>query len=243
METLIFDNATVKAHPIYPDCGASLHDVSKRDYPSDDFFDECIECLDVDGYETLVCKKHRKTKQPTADAVIGVRSHLGGGQFSKPELMVVELRMKYQSPKNLDGQNLSDKIFHTKELLGCDAVCHKTSYFVFKDSVIEAVTGRFWSLKMEHKELRHSEAVSTSGFDTLVKGRESYPYQPKTDLDAMKKQLSGLADAGELEKFVDQIDFWIDKARWYKKGTTLASILASSEHCAMHGVHSVPARG
>ena len=32
----------------------------------------------VDGYETLVCKKHRKTKQPTADAVIGVRSHLGG---------------------------------------------------------------------------------------------------------------------------------------------------------------------
>lgn len=78
METLIFDNATVKAHPIYPDCGASLHDVSKRDYPSDDFFDERIECLDVDGYETLVCKKHRKTKQPTADAVIGVRSHLGG---------------------------------------------------------------------------------------------------------------------------------------------------------------------
>ncbi len=92
---------------------------------------------------------------------------MGGGQFSKPELMVVELRMKYQSPKNLDGQNMSDKIFHTKELLGCDAVCHKTSYFVFKDSVIEAVTGRFWSLKMEHKELRHSEAVSTSGFDTL----------------------------------------------------------------------------
>lgn len=59
----------------------------------------------------------------------------------------------------------------------------------------------------------------------------------------MKKQLSGLADAGELEKFVYQIDFWIDKARWYKKGTTLASILASSEHCAMHGVHSVPASG
>lgn len=45
METLIFDNATVKAHPIYPDCGASLHDVSKRDYPSDDFLTSVSNAL------------------------------------------------------------------------------------------------------------------------------------------------------------------------------------------------------
>ena len=84
MEALIFDNDTVKAHRLYPCFGSTLYKVSKKDYKNDDFFDKSIECIDVDSYETARCAGHTSMdEQPTADAAIGVRKHLGGGRFSK----------------------------------------------------------------------------------------------------------------------------------------------------------------
>ena len=217
MEALIFDNDTVKAHRLYPCFGSTLYKVSKKDYKNDDFFDKSIECIDVDSYETARCAGHTSMdEQPTADAAIGVRKHLGGGRFSKPAMMIVELRMDYETGKNLSGSNMSDKIKHTKELLGMDTIMHGTCYFVFRNNVIQVVRSKFDSLKKEHKGLKKSEAVSTYEFDQLVKSSECYPYQYENDPKEIKAQLLNSLEKDGVGGFVDTVIFWIDKARNYK---------------------------
>lgn len=217
MEALIFDNDTVKAHRLYPCFGSTLYKVSKKDYKNDDFFDKSIECIDVDSYETARCAGHTSMdEQPTADAAIGVRKHLGGGRFSKPAMMIVELRMDYETGKNLSGSNMSDKIKHTKELLGMDTIMHGTCYFVFRNNVIQVVRSKFDSLKKEYKGLKKSEAVSTYEFDQLVKSSECYPYQCKNDPEEINAQLLNSLEKDGVGGFVDTVIFWIDKARNYK---------------------------
>ena len=217
MEALIFDNDAVRTHRLYSLCGSTLHNVSKKDYAKDNFFDKRIECLDIDIYETTRCAGHTgMNEQPTADAVIGVRNHLGGGRFSKPAMMIVELRMDYETQKNLSGSNMSDKITHTKELLGLDTIMHKTCYFVFRDNVIQAVKNKFKDLKREYNVLKKSDTVSTSEFELLVKSRESYPYQCENDLNKIKTQLLNSLEKDGTSGFIDTVTFWIDKARNYK---------------------------
>ena len=217
MEALIFDNDTVKAHRLYPCFGSTLYKVSKKDYKNDDFFDKSIECIDVDSYETARCAGHTSMdEQPTADAAIGVRKHLGGGRFSKPAMMIVELRMDYETGKNLSGSNMSDKIKHTNELLGMDTIMHGTCYFVFRNNVIQVVRSKFDSLKKEYKGLKKSEAVSTYEFDQLVKSSECYPYQYENDPKEIKAQLLNSLEKDGVCGFVDTVIFWIDKARNYK---------------------------
>ena len=217
MEALIFDNDTVRKHRLYPRCGSTLHKVSKKDYDKDNFFDERIECLDIDSYETSRCAGHSgMAEQPTADAAIGVRNHLGNGRFSNPKMMIVELRMDYETEKNLSGSNMSDKIKHTRELLGMDTIMHGTCYFVFRDNVIQAVKNKFKDLKNEYKALKKSEAVSTSEFDMLVKSRESYPYRCENDLDRIKTQLDKLLEKDDISGFINTVTYWIDRAREYE---------------------------
>ena len=72
MEALIYDNGIIKEHNLYTICGKKLQDVSEKDYHGKNYFDEHIECLDMDTYEKVVSKGDRKE---TVDAVIGAVSY------------------------------------------------------------------------------------------------------------------------------------------------------------------------
>ena len=53
MESLVYENTVITGHAIYPVCGTTLHEVSRKDYPKDSFFDPRIACLDMDLYEKV----------------------------------------------------------------------------------------------------------------------------------------------------------------------------------------------
>lgn len=90
MAIQIFDNECVESHPIYEKAGALLSDVCKRDY-KDNFFDERIECLDMDTYEAMNCGGQ---KQATMDAVIGIADY-ENNRKTTGKLLMVELRLGY----------------------------------------------------------------------------------------------------------------------------------------------------
>ena len=56
MEVLIYDNGIITEHKLYPVCGKKLQDVSEKDYHGKKYFDEHIECLDMDEYEKKACR-------------------------------------------------------------------------------------------------------------------------------------------------------------------------------------------
>lgn len=124
MAIQIFDNG-VESHPIYEKAGALLSDVCKRDY-KDNFFDERIECLDMDTYETMICGGQ---KQATMDAVIGIADY-ENNRKTTGKLLMVELRLGYKSTDGLETASLNRKVSHTLELLN-PAVCLVSDKAIF----------------------------------------------------------------------------------------------------------------
>ena len=102
MAIQIFDNECVESHPIYEKAGALLSDVCKRDY-KDNFFDERIECLDMDTYEVMICGGQ---KQATMDAVIGIADYENNHK-TNCKLLMVELRLGYKSTQGLEAASLN----------------------------------------------------------------------------------------------------------------------------------------
>lgn len=73
MEALVYDNRIITGHKLYPVCGKKLQDVSEKDYHGKKYFDDSIECLDMDKYEETECAGDKKE---TVDAVIGIKKYL-----------------------------------------------------------------------------------------------------------------------------------------------------------------------
>lgn len=63
MEALIYDNGIITEHKLYPVCGKKLQDVSEKDYHGKKYFDEHIECLDMDEYEKKACRAEIEKKR------------------------------------------------------------------------------------------------------------------------------------------------------------------------------------
>lgn len=212
MESLVYENTVITGHAIYPVCGTTLHEVSRKDYPKDSFFDPRIACLDMDLYETGTCRGNRRA---TVDAVIGVKKHLRGNRYSIPYLMMVELRMDYRNPKNLSATSLLAKVEHTKDLLGADQPLYDSIFFVFRNDVIESARYWFRNTCRENSALRHFEALSTGEFDKYVKDR--YPYIYETDLEALGIQLAGLIRNNDVNGFLQAVEDHAKKACDYRQ--------------------------
>lgn len=108
MATQIFDNEFLHALPIYQKVHSSLAEVSNRDYAVAPF-DKRIECLDMDEYEAHYVKNG--ANDSTMDAVIGI-ANFENNRKSGSSLLMVELRLGYQSAKNLTASSLNNKVVH-----------------------------------------------------------------------------------------------------------------------------------
>lgn len=213
MEALIYDNGIITEHKLYPVCGKKLQDVSEKDYHGKKYFDEHIECLDIDAYEKAVCNGDRKE---TVDAVIGIKKHLKRNRFSNPYLMLLELRMGYENVGNLSGTKLADKVSHTKELLGRDKHLYDTIYFVFENSVAQRTISMFRNLKIENRSLKNCEPISTDDFNKYIKSENDYPYEPENDVREIRKQLDINNYLNDITKFLGIMAYWCEKARQYR---------------------------
>lgn len=109
MAIQIFDNDFLHTHPIYQNVHSTLVDVSNRDYAMAPF-DKRIECLDMDDYEAHYVQNG--ANDSTMDAVIGIANY-DNNHKSGSSLLVVELRLGYQSAKNITALSLNNKVKHT----------------------------------------------------------------------------------------------------------------------------------
>lgn len=213
MEALVYDNRIITGHKLYPVCGKKLQDVSEKDYHGKKYFDESIECLDMDKYEDTECAGDKKE---TVDAVIGIKKHLDRNRFSSPYLMLLELRMGYENVMNLSGTKLADKVSHTNEILGRDIPLYDTIYFVFKNNVAQRTISMFHNMKNGNKNLKKCEPISTDDFNTYIKPIKKYQDKPENDVVEIRRQLDINNYLEDINKFLGIMTYWCQRANHYK---------------------------
>jgi len=213
MAEVAFDNDIILKHSTYRQCGSMLDTVSKKDYPGDDFFDKRIACLDMDAYETIVCKG---AKDCTMDAVIGIKD-FSDNRFHDTRLLLIELRMDYKSDKNLSKTKLEQKVCHTRSLLGGETKIDETSCFIFSNNIINKVRRWFNDKSKEGGSLRHCKPLSTDEFNEKIKSADLFPYTPLTNLPAMEKDLQNLLFQAQYSCFINKTEYWLKKALTYRQ--------------------------
>lgn len=207
MEPVVFDNATVRRHSIHASCHNTLNAVSNRDYPNSDFFRPDIECLDLDAYEKEHCGGQADC---TVDAVLGICS-CHNKRKSAYRLLLVELRMNYQSERNLSKTDMERKVLHTRDILGEELAIERESIFIFNNRIAERVRNWFSRQAQSGGELRFCRPYAVSDFPTVVNCYEDMPYVPDTDVEQVLKELKQKPWKG----FITGMQYWIRQAGEY----------------------------
>ena len=208
METVVYKNSVVERHSFYSQCHALLDDISRRDYPGKNYFCREIDALDMDTYETLVCHGQ---KDCTADAVIGISTCVNK-KLTAPRLLLVELRMDYESADNLSKSNMEGKVLHTKQLLGAEQPIDKESVFVFTEKV--APQARHWveSLKQEGGEITRFVVYSVQEFADNIRSYATMPYTPINAPAAIVKELGQYIEVAQWQTLFAKFHFWMEYA-------------------------------
>lgn len=166
MEALVYDNAYLQRHPLFSKCGSLLNDVSNRDYSGTDYFDKEIRCLDMDTYESKICKSAQP--KSTMDAVIGLASQTDG-QLRDRRLLMIELRMKYKNTNNLSLSELREKMSHTRDLLSEDSLrIDSSAWFVFNKNVTARAERWFAQQSRVEKALAKCKVCDVSQFRECI---------------------------------------------------------------------------
>jgi len=100
----------VSAHALSPQFKTTLRQLSLKDYPRESYFgDTEIDCLDMDAVEL---SRSRQCSGPdsSVDAAIGVATAADDGSLRDGRLLLVELRMGYDTPSNIKASELLRKI-------------------------------------------------------------------------------------------------------------------------------------
>lgn len=213
MEPVVFHNSTVWQHPLFRDCGNSMNEVSKRDYPNKNYFDAAIECLDLDTYEIQVCHG-----QPdcTVDAVIGIKDY-DRRRMTNPRLLLIEFRMSYESARSLSLTKLSQKVNHSRHLLGASLPIHPESIFVFSDAVAPEARHKIAARSQEGGGLQSFIVYSVQEFNQNVKSPDQLPYVPVYKKEAIAKELKLYVERSDWRGFIVKIQFWktqLEKLRY-----------------------------
>lgn len=208
MEQLVYNNEVVAAHSFYPLCHSFLNTVSNKDYPGRDYFNPEIECLDMDFYEKNVL--HKAQADHTVDAVIGVQTY-EKNQGTNVRLLLVELRMGYESAKRLSKEEIEGKSAHTKALLSGEKAIHRISFFVFTKKVAPLARNWFERQQRTGGEIKNCQSCAVSEFNEMVKSIADFPYVPLYSTPTIKDSLK-LADTGCMN-YMNQVKFWCEQAR------------------------------
>lgn len=208
---LAFDNGIITSSTLYPSCGSFLCEVAKKDYKRGIFRPD-IMCLDMDQCETISAVNDCRLKRHTADAVIGVKK-FNRNRFSRPQFLLLELRIDYLSPNNLSKHVLEDKISNTLSLLSNEENIHKQKFFIFNDNVIQQMINWFKNKSLEGGIIRDCYPLSVSEFNNMIKSENEFPYKPVTDIKNMKKALESCLNPWNPEEFFKRIEYWGQKAQ------------------------------
>lgn len=208
MEPLVYNNDILSKHSLYGYCASTLNTVSERDYPEKNYFDPKIACLDMDTYEASVSHGNAGS---TTDAVIGV-STCKNKKMSQHRLMLVELRMKYQSADTLSKSDLESKVTHTRDLLDGELTIEHKNIFVFTEQVAPQALHKIDSWKREGGIVTSFKAWSVRDFRNNVKSIDDMPYTPINDPVRLRNELDEFVRETQWKRLFEKLNFWLRKA-------------------------------
>lgn len=209
---LVFDNAVLRQHPFYGAYHKSLHDISKKDYPNDSYFRTDVDGIDLDQYEI---DRAIANRDMTMDAVIGVADY-ANNRIVNSRLLLVELRMDYDSTKGLRHSSLRGKITHSRAAIGTSVRVDEENVFVFRKDVAEQAKKWMFGTAKEYSEAEKWVAVSTDELDNLLQSQADMPYQPETDMSQHDIQMMQKIANKDFEGLIDFMGYWDKVAESFK---------------------------
>lgn len=205
MAQLIYNHSIIKEHPFYEVCPSTLKDVSNDDYAGANHFTKDVPCIALDKYEELQSGQN----DCTMDAVVGVAEY-NNNRINRSSLALVELRLDYKNPCNLDFANMARKVQHSRDLLA-GAILHNKDYFVFTERVAAQAIHVFRRFLPLHPVLKNAKPISVLGYEREIKDIEDYPYMPIFSKEEILESLN----PDDSEKLFFQLDYWLSKVDDY----------------------------
>lgn len=209
MVPIVYNDDIIVSHSIARHCLCLLDEISQKDYKKVGIFSNKIKCLSLDDYEAKFCGG---SKDNTMDAAVGISDYQKNRKVNH-RLLLVELRLEYQSIKNLDKSPLIRKIKHSRDLLSGSEIDQK-SCFIFSDKV--APQAKSWVARLSREFSSNWETMNPTQFNDYIKFESDMPYQSENDLDKIKEELSQRLEKKDLKGFFEISKYWRMEALKYK---------------------------
>lgn len=225
---LVCDNSVLKEHTMYDKYHCPLHKISLKDYPKDTYFQSRpdIEGVDLDQYEIDHAIDDRDM---TMDVMVGVADY-SKNRLVNNRLLLLELRMDYDSTKRLRHKKLLGKVNHTRTAIGAVVRVDEENVFVFRKDVAEEAKKWMFDTSIEYADAKGWVAMSTEELENLLQSQASMPYQAITNMTPVDKNLSSKIIAKDFDAALEIIDYWHKQTEQFK----LRYLLKEELHIKTH---------
>jgi len=210
---LVNNNDILKEHPLYTAYHKSLHDISLKDYPHDNYFRSDIDAIDIDKYEED-CSHGNQDK--TMDALIGIADY-SHNAIVNARLLLVELRMDYDSTSTLRHSKLRGKVIHTRAIVRSTIRLDEDNVFVFREDIVEQAKKWMFNTANEYSDAGSWIAVSPSELENLLPPASSIEYQPITNMEQVVTEINQKILEKDFDSLISIIGYWHTVAEGYKR--------------------------
>lgn len=183
-------------HPLARSFRSSLSEISERDYPGKRYFTAHIPAIDLDSFES----SQPGENSPTADAAIGICHECQGEPVNK-RLLLVELRMGYNSTDNLSTRSIDDKERHSRYLLksACDTIhADEALCLIFHPDIEQQAIQWLHRKQKTVPAARHWRAMSPESLCASINAGSPWPYTPSPESIAEEKRFLTAINSGDI---------------------------------------------
>lgn len=225
---LVCDNVVLQGHALYAQYHNPLHVISLKDYEHDTYFQSRpdIEGIDIDQFEA---DRSIADRNMTMDAMVGVADYSNNCAVNN-RLLLLELRMDYDSTNGLRHKKLRGKINHTRAVIGAAVRVDDENVFVFRKNVAEEAKKWMFNMSQEHADAKSWVAMSTEELENLLQSQASMPYQVITDMAPVDTELGAKVAVKNFDAALKIIDYWHKQAEQFK----LRYLLKEEQHIKTH---------
>ncbi|MBR4644624.1 MAG: hypothetical protein IKO73_05645 [Bacteroidaceae bacterium] len=211
---LVCDNAVLQGHALYAKYHRALYVISLKDYKHDTYFQSRpeIEGIDIDQFEV---DRSIADRDMTMDAMVGVADYSNNRAVNN-RMVLLELRMDYDSTKHLRHKKLLGKINHSRAAIGTAVRVDEENVFVFRKDVAEEAKKWMFATSQEYPDAKGWVALSPEELENLLQSQASMPYQAITNMASVDKDLGSKIAAKDFDAVLEIVDYWHCQAEQYK---------------------------
>lgn len=214
MEPVKIDNSLLCSHFLWNCAPSYLKDIFDRDSDeSNPFIDKHVDCIDVDKVEINRVKRNGAKQEKTVDSVIGIGAiKKESGTDNTRQLMLVELRMRFESIDQVKFSDWKGKVSHTLDLLGRDIQIRPQYWFVFTNSFYNLVLRKWRDSSKVDGELKSYIPLSISDFYDSCCLPEDWEPTLSVDKSVVEKELNDVLNSKPLPDIIKISEYWRKKA-------------------------------